>query len=90
MTRDDIARLALAPELIVVALLEHDLEALTIALLVQHPVLEDPYEPATTATLRRARDVARAANHLRAALEAYRRDVLRAVTPVVSPDDLPF
>jgi hypothetical protein len=90
MTGNDLARLAVAPELIIVRVIEHDLDALLLALLVQHPALTDPCEPATTSTLRRARRVADAARRLRAMLAAYQHAVVDAVTPAVSPDDLPF
>lgn len=90
MTRDDLACLAGAPELIVLRVLEHNLDALLLALLVQHPTLEDPFEPASTPTLRRARAVAGTARRLRATIAAYQRAVLDAIMPLAPRDDLPF
>lgn len=86
MNRDELARLAVVPELIVVTLVEHALDALRLALVVEHPTLDDRAQPATTPTLRRARAVVIAADRLRATLAAYRTDV-DAATGLSDPND---
>ena len=90
MTREVLARLAVAPELIVVRVIEHDLALLLVALSVQHPTLDDQTGAATTPTLRRARAVARSAQRLRAHLRAYNASVRAAIMPTPHDDDLPF
>jgi hypothetical protein len=86
MTHDELARFAIARELIIIALAEHSLQALTLALLVEHPTLADHAQPATTPTLRRARAVVIAADRLRTTLAGYRA-VVDAATRVSDPGD---
>lgn len=87
MTRDELARLAVARELLVVALVEQALDTLRLALVVEHPTLDDRTQPATTPTLRRARAVVVAADRLQATLAAYRADVDAAIG-VSDPNDV--
>jgi hypothetical protein len=93
MNRDVLARLAVAPELVLLGLAEHTLDAMLLALAVEHPSIADPGVPSTTPTLRRARALDRAARRLRHAIKAY-SGAVDAVTSrqVVDPDDdeLPF
>ncbi len=92
MTRDLLARLAVAPELVILRLVEHTLDAMLVALLVEHPTLADSDVPPTTPTLRRASAIIRAARRLRDELGAYRAAVDAATAPhgVATDDDLPF
>lgn len=90
MTVQELRRLLLAPEIVVVDLLDHALHALRLALLAQHPLLDDslhaPDDPPVQA---RARALLRRATRLRRALHAYRRAVHR-IHRVRQDDDLPF
>ena len=90
MTHDELARLAIARELIIIALAEDNLEALTLALLVEHPTLADHAQRATTPTLRRARAVVVAANRLRTTLAGYRAAVDAATHASERSDDVGF
>lgn len=86
-----LARLATARELVVVALVDHALDALERALVVEHPNLDDPNLPDVSPTMRRARAVLRAARRLHSSLVAYTRAVDEAVSaPDHSLRDLPF
>jgi len=84
------ARLAVAPEMLVIALADRALEALVIALAVEHPTLADLDQPTRVPTLRRARRVARFAACLRRELAAYRVAVDAAAHPEPPADDFPF
>jgi hypothetical protein len=92
MNRDALARLAVAPELVLLRLVEHTLDAMLLALRVEHPTIFDRDGPATTPTLRRARALDRAARRLRRQISAYRAAVDAATSPhgVATDDDLPF
>jgi len=86
-----LARLVVARELLVVALVERALDTLLLALVVEHPSLDDRDHDTTVPTLRRARAVARLTCRLRDALAAYRVAVLDAIgQPDPSTEDLPF
>ena len=88
MNADDLRRLLIAPEIIVVELVEAALEALRRAILVEHPTLGD--YPATdhSNVSRRALAVLRSAVRLHRNLRAYRRAVDHALNQ--RPPDLPF
>lgn len=86
-----LSRLAVAPELLVVGLADRALDALVIALAVEHPTLADLGQPARAPTLRRARRVAHLAAQLRREIAAYRAAVDAAITePARDPADFPF
>jgi hypothetical protein len=85
MTADELHRLLIAPEIIVVDLLDSALSALRLALLAEHPLLDGPPTDDDPPVRRRAHAVLRASLRLRRALRAYRRsvrDVLRAEDPL--------
>jgi hypothetical protein len=82
-------RLLAAPEIVVVDLLDSALSALRLALLAEHPLLDDPLTENDPPVQRRARAALRAARQLRLALRNYRRAVDHVLN---EPDDphLPF
>jgi hypothetical protein len=81
-------RLVAARELLVIAIVEHALENLLLALAVEHPTMSEP-EASGPPTLRRARAVARLAMRLNRELAAYRSSVDAAIGCDVPTDD-PF
>jgi hypothetical protein len=88
MTVEELRRLLIAPEIIVVDLTDAALAALRRAILVEHPTLGDFPSDEQSGVRRRATLVLHAAARLHRALNAYRR----AIEPVLretSPDD-PF
>jgi hypothetical protein len=89
MTPHQFHRLLAAPEIIVVDLLDSALSALRLALLAEHPLLDDPLTENDPPVQRRARAILHSARHLRRALRHYRRAVDQVLT---QPDDpqLPF
>jgi hypothetical protein len=89
MTRNERARLYAARELLVVGLLDHVLAALDVALLLEHPTLDEPPFTAAPPTLRRARALARAARRLRRKVDRYREAVDHALVDHEA-DELPF
>jgi|HubBroStandDraft_4_1064222.scaffolds.fasta_scaffold87329_2 hypothetical protein len=83
-------RLLIAPEIIVVDLADHALRALALALLAEHPLIEDESAAHDDAPVqRRARALLRRARALRRALDDYRTQVERVLRPPDEPD-LPF
>jgi hypothetical protein len=88
MTSDELRRLLIAPEIIVVDLTDAALAALHRALLVEHPTLGEFPSDEQTGVRRRAALVLHAAARLHRALLAYRR----AVEPILRelPPDEPF
>jgi len=88
MTVDELRRLLIAPEIIVVDLTEAALAALRRALLLEHPTLGEFPSDEQSGVRRRAALVLHAAHRLRAALHAYRR-ALEPVLRQLPPDD-PF
>lgn len=82
-------RLHAARELVEVAIVETCLEALDVALRLEHPTLDEPGDVGDPQTLSRARALSRLAGALHGALDAYRRAVDDALAsePV---EDLPF
>ena len=76
MTGDELGRLLAAPEIIVVDLVDSALGALRLALLAEHPLLDDDMAaPDDPPVRRRARQLLRHADRLRCGLNAYRREV---------------
>jgi hypothetical protein len=90
MTLSELRRLLVAPEIVVVDLVDHALSALRLALFAEHPLLDDDLAANDDPPVqRRARVLLRHADRLHRALDAYRRevdDVLRELPR----DDLPF
>lgn len=82
-------RLYAARELVEVAIVETCLDALDIALRLEHPTLDEPKTIGDPKTLNRARAVSRFAATLRGALDAYRRAVDDGLASERA-DDLPF
>jgi hypothetical protein len=90
MTVDQLRRLLVAPELVVVDLLDHSLEALRLAMVAEHPLLDDELAARDDPPVqRRARALLRHADRLRRALRAY-SDAVDAVLCESVQDDLPF
>lgn len=90
MTAEQLRRLLVAPEIVVVDLLGHALGALRLALLAEHPLLDDDLAADDDPPVqRRARAVLHHAARLRRALDAYRREV-RHVLRELPHDDMPF
>jgi hypothetical protein len=88
MTREELRRLLIAPEIIVVDLTDAALAALRRAILVEHPTLGEFPSDEQSGIRRRAALVLLAAARLHRALDAYRR----AVEPVLHelPSHDPF
>jgi hypothetical protein len=90
MSPDELHDLLAAPELVVVDLVDHTLTALRLALLAEHPLIDDDLNAHDDAPVqRRARALLRQAERLRLVLAAYRKQVGRALTKWDQPD-LPF
>lgn len=88
MTRDMRHRLFAARETVELVIIETCLDALHVALHLEHPTLADHHALAEPTTLRRARVVDRVSRKLRAAIRSYRRAVQAAIDEEI--DDLPF
>lgn len=82
-------RLYAARELVEIAVVRAALDALDIALELEHPTISEINEAGDPPTLRRARAVARFATDLRCALVQYCKALDRAFD-TVPDDDLPF
>lgn len=67
-----------ARDLLEVALADASLDALDLALRIEHPTLDERAKIADPVTLRRARTVSRFAGALRGALDEYRQAVYAA------------
>ena len=90
MTVEELRRLLIAPEIIVVDLVDHALHALGLALLAEHPLIDDDSAAHDDAPVqRRARALLRRARALRRAIDDYRTQVERVLRPPDEPD-LPF
>ena len=90
MTTNELARLLAAPEIIVVDLVDSALAALRLALLAEHPLLDDDLgAPDDPPVRRRARQLLRHAERLHRGLDAYRGEV-DLVLKEVDETDLPF
>lgn len=92
MTVDELRRLLVAPEMIVVDLADAALVALRRAILAEHPTVREFPSADRSLVLRRAAVVLRSATRLRRALAAYRTAVDRTLDhrPDTAPDNLPF
>ena len=90
MTVDQLRRLLIAPEIIVVDLAEAALFALRRAILLEHPTVTELPDADHSVVLRRAAVVLHQTARLRRALRAYRRAVDRVLDGAPPPDDLPF
>jgi hypothetical protein len=89
MSPDELTRLLVAPEILLVDVADAALRALLRGLLVEHPLLDDPNDHQRDRLSRSARASLRHARRLRRALHLYRRCVERALATV--PDEnLPF
>jgi len=89
MTVEELRRLLIAPEIIVLDVVAAALRALERALVLEHPLVHNPASDDDPPVRRRARVVLRSAVRLRRALRAYRavvRDILREA----DHDDHPF
>jgi len=87
MTADHLRRLLAAPEIIVVDLVASALTALRLALLTEHPLLDDDLAAVDDPPIRRsARRLLRHADALLRALRAYRRSVNALLRNVDQPD----
>jgi hypothetical protein len=90
MSPDELHELLVAPELVVVDLVDHAAHALRLALLAEHPLIDDPSAAHDDALVqRRARVLLHRASRLRRALADYRREVRRVLGQPDDPD-LPF
>lgn len=89
MTVEELRRLLIAPELIVVDIADAALVALRRALLVEHPTLGDAASVDDCQVRRRAAVVLHSAARLQRALRAYHAAVDAALDDHPS-DDLPF
>lgn len=89
MTVDELRRLLIAPEILVVDIADAVLVALRRALLLEHPTLGDGPYVDDCEVRRRAAVVIRSAARLRHSLRAYRAAVDDAVDEHAS-DNLPF
>lgn len=82
MTVDELRRLLIAPEIIVLDLTLATLRALERALLLEHPLLHAPPSADDPRVRQRARAVLRRASRLRRALRDY-----RAIVDLIVRDD---
>jgi len=90
MTAEQLRRLLVAPEIVVVDLVGHAIGALRLALLAEHPLLDDDLAAGDDPPVQRqARAVLHHAARLRRALDAYRREVRRVLRDLPG-DDMPF
>ena len=83
-------RLQAARELVEIAIVETCLDALDVALRLEHPMLDEPKTRGDPKTLNRARAVTHFAGALRGALDAYRHAVDDALDHPHGDNDLPF
>lgn len=88
MNAADRRRLLAARELVEIALVEGCLDALDVALRLEHPTLEEPWARGDPNTLRGARALTHLAAALRRALVAYRRAVDAALAAEPGDDPL--
>jgi hypothetical protein len=89
MTVDELRRLLIAPEIIVLDLTAAALLALERALLLEHPLLHAPPSADDPLVCERARSVLRRASRLRHALRVY-RGVVETILREADQDDSPF
>jgi hypothetical protein len=89
MTVDELRRLLIAPEIIVLDVTCAALVALERALLLEHPLLQAPPTPDDPVVRQRARAVLRRAARLRRELRVY-RGVVETILREADQDDTPF
>jgi hypothetical protein len=89
MTIDEFRRLLIAPEIIVLDVVDAALLALERALVLEHPLVRDPASDDDPPVRRRARVVLRSAARLLRDLRRY-RDVVRDILREADQDDTPF
>jgi hypothetical protein len=89
MTVDELRRLLIAPEIIVLDVTVASLRALERALLLEHPLLEAPPSADDPVVRQRARAVLRHAARLRRALRVY-RGVVETILREADADDAIF
>jgi hypothetical protein len=89
MTVEEFRRLLIAPEIIVLDVADAALLALERALVLEHPLVNDPAGDDDPLVRRRARVVLRSAARLVRALHVYRGVVLAILREADFPDD-PF
>jgi hypothetical protein len=89
MTVDQLRRLLIAPEIIVLDVTVASLVALERALLFEHPLLNAPPSSDDPKVRARARAILRCASRLRRALRVY-RGVVDAIAREADQDDGPF
>ncbi len=89
MTVDEFRRLLFAPEIIVLDVADAALLALQRALVLEHPLVDNPASDDDPLVRRRARDVLRSAHRLLRALRAYRGVVLTILREAETEQD-PF
>jgi hypothetical protein len=83
--------LAIAPELAALAIVQDVLHTAMLALVAEHPTLQDFAAPGEPASLRRARRLITAAATLDRAMDLYRGAVYQAIAPLpFFHQDLPF
>lgn len=90
MNREERRRLHVARELVEIAIMKTCLDALDIALRLEHPTIDEPREPGDPPTLTRARHVTRHVDALRRTLTRYRAAVDDALDPIWPDEHLPF
>jgi hypothetical protein len=89
MTVDELRRLLIAPEIIVLDLTVATLVALERALLLEHPLLHAPPSADDPPVRQRARSILRRASRLRRAVRVY-RGVVETILREADQDDTPF
>jgi hypothetical protein len=89
MTVDELHRLLIAPEIIVIDLTAASLVALERALLLEHPLLHATPSADDPLVRQRARSVLRRAAKLRRALRVY-RGIVETILREADQDDAPF
>jgi hypothetical protein len=87
MTVDEFRRLLFAPELIVLDVADAALDALERALILEHPLVQDPDCDDDPPVRRSARAVLRPTARLRRALRAYRRVVAHILREQTTSED---
>jgi hypothetical protein len=86
MTSEQLRRLIAAPEIIVLDLVHASLRALHLALLAEHPLIDDELAAVDDPPVRRhARILVRNADRLARALRAYKRCVDNVLKPTEPP-----
>jgi hypothetical protein len=89
VTVDELRRLLIAPEIIVLDVTGAALVALERALLLEHPLLHAPSHDDDPLVRQRARSVVHLAHKLRRAVRSY-RGVVDAILREANHDDSPF